>query len=292
MLCKNCKIELAKEDGFCQNCGARVIKERISLRFLFNEFMDKVLSVDNKLLRTFIHLFTKPHLVIDSYIKGVRKKYYNPVSYLLISITLSGVYLFFIKDIAIQSKESMTVDDPSNPFSNKEFMNEYMSFFTDYQALVNSLFIPLVAFISWLVFLNRKKYNFYEHIVIYLYTNSHISIISVLVILPIYFINQDLVGKIFIYTSPVMLLYSAYVLIRLFKLTFLQFFVKSLYFTFISSILFLILTILGTIAYFVNLSPEEIEQFKKKQDSINKLRSIDTLKMKNDSLKTKILTPH
>ena len=291
MLCKNCKVELAKADGFCQDCGARVIQERISLKFLFNEFMDKVLSVDNKLLRTFIHLFIKPHVVIDSYIKGVRKRYYNPVNYLLISITLSGVYLYFIKDIAIQSMESITVNDPNNPFSNKEFMNEYMSFFTDYQALVNSLFIPLVAFISWLVFLNRKKYNFYEHIVIYLYTNSHISIISVLVILPIYFINQDLIGEIFIYSSPLMLLYSAYVLIRIFKLTFLQFVVKTLYFAFISSIFFIIVTIIGSVAYFMNLTPEEINEFKRKQDSINKLRTIDSQKVKKDSLKTKILTP-
>lgn len=291
MLCKNCKVELAKEDGFCQNCGARVIQERISLRFLFNEFMDKVLSVDNKILKTFFHLIIKPDIVINDYIQGVRKKYFNPVSYLLISITLSGVYMFFIKDMAIETIETFQLNDPNNPINNKEFNEKYLSFFTDYQSLINSLFIPVVAFISWLVFLNRKKYNFYEHVVIYLYSNSQISIISILIVLPIFFIDKSLAGEVFIYSSAVLIIYSAYVLIKLFKLTFLQFIVKTLYFSLISSVIFVIISIIGTIFYFMNLTPEEIEKFKKQQDSINKTRTIDSLKLKNDSLRVKTLTP-
>ncbi|MEN8857288.1 MAG: DUF3667 domain-containing protein [Flavobacteriaceae bacterium] len=123
MECKNCKNSLRDIDGFCSSCGARIIDERISLRFLFNEFLDKVLSVDNKLLKTFLHLFTKPEVVIDGFINGVWKKYYNPVSYLLVSITLSGIYLYFLKDVAFEALGASS--DPNNPFANEEFIKHF-----------------------------------------------------------------------------------------------------------------------------------------------------------------------
>lgn len=103
MDCKNCGAPLEDNAGFCSYCGARVITERISFKFLFKEFVDKVLSVDNRLLKTFLHLFYKPEVVIDDYINGVRKKYFNPLSYLLISITLAGLYFFFLKDMIDES---------------------------------------------------------------------------------------------------------------------------------------------------------------------------------------------
>ncbi len=119
MECKNCSSTLRDEAGFCSYCGSRVIKERISFKFLFQEFLDKVLSVDNRLLKTFWHLLTKPHQVIDSYVNGVRKRYFNPVSYLLISITLASIYIFFIKDIALESIEAIEDIPAQNPFSDK-----------------------------------------------------------------------------------------------------------------------------------------------------------------------------
>lgn len=293
MLCKNCKIELANDNGFCQDCGARVIHERISLKFLFKEFVDKVLSVDNKLLKTFIHLFTKPEEVIDSYIRGVRKRYFNPVSYLLVSITLTGIYLFFFKDIAAESFQFVGEIDPANPFANEEFGKKYYDFFMDYQAFFTALNIPVYAFISWLVFLNRKKYNFYEHIVIYLYSNSQISIISFVLFLPIFFINKELARTLFMYGSLVLILYSAYVLIRLFKLTFWQFIVKTLYFLSISLFMLIVLSIISGIAMSLFIGPEGLKKMSQDQKiRIEQQRKLDSINAaKKDSLKTKILTP-
>ena len=57
MECKNCSANLQDKDGFCSYCGARVLEKGISLKFLISEIMDKVLSVDNKLLKTFSSCF-------------------------------------------------------------------------------------------------------------------------------------------------------------------------------------------------------------------------------------------
>ena len=289
MECKNCSSHLKDEDGFCSYCGSRVIKERISFKFLFKEFLDKVLSVDNKLLKTFLHLFTKPHQVIDAYISGVRKRYFNPVSYLLISITLASIYIFFLKDFALESIEAIPDIASENPFNDKEFVENYISIFTDYQAFSTALIIPLYALISWIVFLNKKKYNFYEHIVIYLYASSQTSILSFLLVTPVILINQELGAQIMLFTSIFMIIYFSYVLIRLFRLTFWQFIIKTLYFLLIVSFVYLILGIIMAIVMFIYLGPEYFKQFapKKQNDSIQKVQPIDSLKniQKKDSIK-------
>lgn len=290
MECKNCSSTLRDEDGFCSYCGSRVIKERISFRFLFKEFLDKVLSVDNRLLKTFWHLFTKPHVVIESYISGVRKRYFNPLSYLLISITLAGIYFFFLKDIAIQSIDAIPEIEvaSNNPFSNKEFAKGYVSVFTDYQAFFTALIIPLYGLISWVVFFNRRKYNFYEHLVIYLYGSSQLSILSFILITPVLLIDQQLGSQLVLISSLFMVIYFPYVLIRLFKLTFWQFIIKTLYFLVVTSLIYLVFSIIMVIGLILFLGPEYFKQFapQKQKDSIQKVQPIDSLKniKKTDSI--------
>tara|TARA_R110001632_G_scaffold6324_1_gene25716 strand:+ start:55076 stop:55957 length:882 start_codon:yes stop_codon:yes gene_type:complete len=292
MECKNCKNSLRDIDGFCSSCGARIIDERISLRFLFNEFLDKVLSVDNKLLKTFLHLFKKPEVVIDGFINGVRKKYYNPVSYLLVSITLSGIYLYFLKDVAFEAIGASS--DPNNPFANEEFMKNIFNFTADYQALFTVANIPVYGFISWLVFFNKKKYNFYEHLIIYLYAASQTAVLSFLIVVPFYFIDKEISGILTLVMSVFTLVYFAYVLVRLFKLTFFQLIIKTIYFTFLSIIILLFIGILMNVVMMMYMGPENyLKQFKppNTNDSIQKIEKLDNTKVlqKKDTIKKLVL---
>jgi len=293
MECKNCKSSLRDVDGFCSNCGARIIDERISFRFLFKEFLDKVLSVDNKLLNTFLHLFTKPEVVIDGFIKGVRKKYYNPVSYLLVSITLSGIYLYFLKDVALETLGVSSGSGSGNPFESPEFTKQFIDIFSDYQALFSVANIPIYGFVSWLVFLNKKKYNFYEHLIIYLYAASQIAILSFIVVVPIYFIDKEVSAIASLVMSAATFIYFGYVLIRLFKLTFFQFIIKTIYFSLISGFLFVIFSIATTVAIIFYMGPDYFNQFQpqNRNDSIQKIEQVDSIQLfkKNDSIKTLVL---
>ncbi len=289
MNCKNCSAPLEDDAGFCSYCGARKIDERISTKFLFQEILDKVLSVDNKLLKTFIHLFTKPEEVINGYISGIRKRYYNPFSYLLISITISGIYFYLLRDVMIDAFSS---PDSENPFNQTDFMTNLVDFMTDYQAFFTVLNIPIYGFISYLVFYNRNKYNFYEHLVIYLYAASHTIVFSFIIVTPFYFISEDLTATTSVAMSVLTMVYFSYVLIRLFKLKFWQFIVKGLFFTVIASAVFMFLGILMNVVMMISIGPEEyLKQFQpknlqKKTDSIQQ-RTIDSLKriQKLDSIK-------
>jgi hypothetical protein len=291
MECKNCGAHLEDEAGFCSYCGARVIRDRISFNFLFKEFMDKVLNVDNRLLKTFLHLFYKPDVVINSYINGVRKRYFNPVSYLIISITINGLYLYFLKDILV---ETFTIESPTSAFDNAEYTSNFMDVFSEYQAIFTVMNIPIYAFLSWLVFLNKKKYNFYEHIVLFLYAASHVTFFSFILVFPFYFVSAELTAKVSVVMSVLTFVYFAFVLIRLFKLTFLQFIIKTLYFIFLSVFLFVFLGIAMNVFLFLYLGKDQyLKQFAPqaipKKDSIINVQPKDSLKtiQHNDSIQMK-----
>lgn len=288
MECKNCKSLLREEDEFCSYCGSRIIGERISLKFLFKEFLDKVLSVDNKLLKTFWHLFTKPEKVISGYIDGVRKRYFNPFSYLLISITLAGVATLITRDFTIKAISAANSVTSTNEIGIQA-TEQVMNFIFDYQSFMTIISIPLYAFVSWLVFLNKKKYNYLEHNIIYIYTSAQLSVINFLIVGIIYLIHVNLLFIASFVISFIFIAYNCYVLIRLFKLSFLQFIIKSLYFLAIGLILYIIISILAIIGIYLMFGKEYFEQFNpnKVKDSIQILQPFDSIKKihKNDSIK-------
>ena len=86
MDCKNCSFLIQENDNFCPSCGGKVIHNRLTIKNLFEHFSEQFLNYDNKFLQTFIHLFTKPEVVIGGYINGTRKKYVNAISFFAISV--------------------------------------------------------------------------------------------------------------------------------------------------------------------------------------------------------------
>jgi hypothetical protein len=278
MDCKNCKAPLENDAAYCSYCGARVLDDKITLKFIISEILDKVISVDNRLLKTFLHLFSKPHKVIQDYIRGVRKRYFNPFSYLLISITLAGLSALIMRDHAMEAFTITRGGDQMQPVA-KEFGKQMMDFIYEYQSILTIISLPLYAFVSWLIFLNRRKFNYLEHHIIYLYATAHTSIISSLGIGFCYVSGINLYVEVSLASIAVILIYNAYVLIRLYKLTFVQFLIKTLYFLFVSAVLYLIFSILLTGILLLIGGKDFLRQFAPQpQDSIQKVeKKLDSI---------------
>ena len=96
MNCKNCNKSLTSQNNYCDTCGAKVIRNRLTLKHLFSDFIETYLNYDNKFLQTVINLFKKPEDVIGSYIDGTRKKYVNVISFFAIAITFAGIEYFIV----------------------------------------------------------------------------------------------------------------------------------------------------------------------------------------------------
>jgi len=259
MKCKNCTNPILNNTKFCANCGSRIIGRRLTFKFFFQEFLEKALSIDNKLLKTFWHLIVKPDYVIKGYIDGVRKKYLEPFGYLLISITLSGITIFLVRENAVD------VLDGLNQGQNEKFRETYKSMMNtmyDFNSIVTALTIPFYALISWLVFLNKKMFNYVEHLIIYIYTTAQFSILSAILFVGVYFSGlEDSSGTVMMGVLLTSMIYNAYTLKRIFKLNIKQLLIKIIYFLIVLFVLYIFVSILTIIAFLIFMGPEGLQEF-------------------------------
>lgn len=155
MNCKNCYNDLVRNSDYCNYCGGKVIRNRLTIKNLFEHISETFFNYDNKLLKTFIDLFKKPEIVIDSYVKGVRKRYVNPISFFGIILTLNGLNIFLITKFYKKYLDASNLIgdlDSATDQTTKKIMEMSSDISLEYASLLFSLLIPFVAFLSWIVF--------------------------------------------------------------------------------------------------------------------------------------------
>ena len=234
-------MSIKDNDNFCPSCGGKVIRNRLTIKNLLAYFSEQFLNYDNKFFQTFIHLFTKPEVVIGGYINGVRKKYVDAISYFAIAITLSGLQLYILNKFFPDAMDFTAISRKET----EEFNKQTMSFLQEYQSIVMMFYIPLYALMSKITFLKIKKYNYTEHLVIFMYIQAQISIISLF-----YTVGLLILGVPFIVLSyliiPLMIVYSAFCLKRLYSLNFQEIILRTLIFLIILGIFMVLLVIIIT----------------------------------------------
>lgn len=209
MHCKNCDNSLRTDYSYCPDCGAKVIRNRLTVKNLWYDAIERYFNVDNTFLKTFLHLFSKPEVVIAGYIEGIRKKYLNPISYLGIAITLSGLLVFFMRKNSGQFDMDILGTGQSQPWQDK-----FWDVILDYQAILFVLYIPMMAIAGWLNF-QAKKYNFSERVVVFMYSLAQYSLgifvpsLLILIFLPSFYMKFSLIAVLFMY------FYAAYVIKRI-----------------------------------------------------------------------------
>ncbi|MEM0931205.1 MAG: DUF3667 domain-containing protein [Bacteroidota bacterium] len=222
MICKNCDASLRSDFSYCPSCGAKVIRNRLTLKNIWQDLSFQVFDLDNTLLKTLKHLFTKPEVVVKSYISGTRKKYMNPISYFAIAVTLSGILFFILRNV-------YEVQLTQSSFNNTNTPN--LDFIFDYQGLMSYLFLPFYSAMTWILFLDKGKLNFTEHLVANSYTTAQTSFMQVLISLPLFgFFNipYDIFNWIFIF---IMIAYMFYVFGRIHQTRFFSTFWRALGYT-------------------------------------------------------------
>ena len=98
MICINCANE--HFENFCPNCGEPGTVPKITFRSILNDFSSSVISMDKGFLYVVKNLFLNPRKVVIDYILGKRKNTFNPVSFLIIMVS---IYLIVDSFITIPS---------------------------------------------------------------------------------------------------------------------------------------------------------------------------------------------
>lgn len=245
MECKNCQTRLKVESDFCSKCGAKVIRNRLTLKNLFNYSLETFFNYDNKFFQTILNLIKKPKDVIDGYVNGIRKKHIDPIAFFAISVTISGIYLFIIK------KYFPELYDFSDAFGNdsqKEFGKKITDITTEYYSLLNFTIIPALALISRIVFFN-KRYNYTEHLALFFYTMSLFSVFSTVITLLIVLVIPTKLMTISLCLYAIFFLYHCFVFKQIFELSFKQLLIKTILFIPIFFIFYIGLSILVLIIF-------------------------------------------
>ncbi len=258
MNCKNCNKVLSDTQKYCDECGAKVIRNRLTPKVLAIQVNQEFLSLDNKFLRTLICLFTTPEDVIGGFIDGTRKKYINAITYYAISLTLLGFQMFLLKQFFPEFlepqfeafKETFKVSGTGNenPFAN------YGDFFSNSQGIFFSVLMPFTAIGTWLTYLDKRKYNYTEHLVINLYITAQTIFVNfvVVIIMAVFNVFDYLIASIII--TPPIILYGAYVFKRLYNLSYINSLVRYIgayiMYTIVFSIIIAIISVIAIIYLF------------------------------------------
>lgn len=183
MNCRNCTGEVSGK--FCQHCGQKMEVPRITWRYLFDELQARLFGFDNRFLRTVKDLTIRPERVVQTVIDGIRVRYFGPLSYYFILIT---IYVLLVSLLDIDMAEytrtmtdSLRVSENTYQQNNQDAL--YNSIFSNFR-FFSFVMIPFFILGTYLFFIN-KKYNFLETAVLVFYAMGHPIILNILFLIPL-----------------------------------------------------------------------------------------------------------
>ncbi len=276
MTCKNCENVLEDDALFCERCGAKVVKHRITFTLLLQELFASF-GWDSLYFSTLKKMVFTPQVVLQGYLDGARKKFVNPFAYLAVGAALSLIiFNFFSKEFVDvnnsfnistkntwKEKAEMDISKLKNVSEQEvkklkqeqkdaqmalKFGDAYFDIFVRYFNIISFLFIPFYALISHLTF--RKPNNYGEHIVINSYLQGTTMYISILFFLLAMLISP----KLYPFSTIAFILYYLFAFNKLYKLNFKQTLLKFLRFCIVCILVFLTIAILvSAISIFIGI---------------------------------------
>lgn len=275
MNCKNCKKSLEKYSHFCNNCGAKVVIERITFKKLFIEFFIVNFGVDSRFFLTIRKMATHPEDVINEYLEGIRRRYINPFTFLAVGAGLSLIIFNYFADdfIAIQNsvnsvqleefKKQASKEIPNTESASKQeiekikiekkvaqfqlnLMEGMWDFMLRYFNLLTFVFLLIYGVLSKWTF--RKKHNFGEHIVMNAYIYGFTTYITIVA----FFLAILIHPSIYMATIVCTILYYMYAFGRIYKLSIVRNILKLFRF-FIGFIALFIISVIviGVLGYII-----------------------------------------
>ncbi|MEP0214571.1 MAG: DUF3667 domain-containing protein [Cellulophaga sp.] len=226
MNCKTCNTGITDTHKYCSNCGAKIVLDRISLKGAWQEFIGPFFSWDNNFWKTLFNLFTKPKEVLEAYINGARKKYFQPFSYLVVYATIALIINKIfpsteVVDFTNGFKYGIGDANPKAPKEALESINLIYQFYTNYYNLIIISSIPVYSLLTYLTF-RKRDHNYSEHLVFNAYIQANLG--YTLIVLQLFLFNliglsKEIISSAFILISAI---YALYVFIKLYQLTFKQ----------------------------------------------------------------------
>jgi hypothetical protein len=163
--CLNCETVFTGK--FCPNCAQRASTDRLNFRKVFSaEYLSDYLNLDQGILHTMWDLAHRPGHLVNDYLAGKRRRYFNFVGFLLIMLAIEAVLYSLATNTPSQMLyESIATQlEQQFPAAREWLSVEDIEKMLASQKFIFLVIVPLAASINWLVF-RRMKYNLMEHAV-------------------------------------------------------------------------------------------------------------------------------
>lgn len=180
--CKNCNNHF--QGTYCNNCGQKVILKRYTLKHLFGLIFESF-NVERGLLYTIKLLFTNPGKLINDYLEGRTRDFYNPLKYLILIASINAVLMlwFDIVDTNVANTNEL-LGETREATKLQQIILDYLKTYLNIFSLV---VLPFYSLITKWIFKKHKLY-YAEHLVINSYLFAQYTLLQMLTYLAFSFI--------------------------------------------------------------------------------------------------------
>ncbi|MFZ6014727.1 MAG: DUF3667 domain-containing protein [Bacteroidota bacterium] len=235
MTCKNCDKPVI--GNFCATCGQKGDVHQITLKHVVHEFLHAFTHADKGFLLLIKRLILKPGIVAKEYIEGKRKRYFNPLSFLVIT---SAVQAYITHKVgyfeAMSAGRGGPMQDSTGSTKGDLMRAEVFKFSADNEKVLTLFLIVPLLTLFCRAFFWRPKHNLAEHFVIQSFIVGQANVIRVLIFVPLFLLSPSTIH----YQGMVYQLLLAIYMTVAYR----QFFHKNIIITFLKAILMMVLFIL------------------------------------------------
>ena len=179
MTCVNCGQEAPEK--FCAHCGQRTNVKRITLKEGWLDFWSRVYGFDGMFPRTLRDLTIRPGEAANKFIGGNRARYYGPVGYFFLMITIFLVMAGALDvDLRVYMTKDMPIEQPAHGSGQEAFNKMIMDFVSNNMRIFAFLIIPFNALMARYFLFRKSGLNFLEHSVLPFYIMGHFYWLSIL----------------------------------------------------------------------------------------------------------------
>jgi hypothetical protein len=171
--CKNCGHNF--HGNYCPECSQSAHVKRVDAHFFLHDIPHSIFHVDKGFFYTFKELIVRPGHSIRAYLEGKRARHFRPLAYLLLLSTISTLIDKGLNYLIVQEN-----------LANGVQVKVHLPFLYQYISLFFMLMIPIMSFVSWLVF-RHQKYNYWEHLLLETYIVAQFNIVLIFIHLGVYF---------------------------------------------------------------------------------------------------------
>jgi hypothetical protein len=186
--CKNCDTTF--EGKFCPNCAQKANTHRFTISHFAHEVFHAFTHTDKGILFLIKRMFRWPGIVAREYIGGKRKKYFNPITFLLITMAIqlyvvkkTDFYNIFIEEsknlVENISKASADQSSTKESVQALEKVKGQTSKTMENQKLITFIFLPVLAFLTWLFF-KKSGFNYTENLIMGVFLQGQLNILFLL----------------------------------------------------------------------------------------------------------------